>query len=466
MTSLRARIFTLVAAVTLVVWASAAAWTYFSTRAEIRGVLDNRLVEAARMVSSLSDDFRPSGDSIDVPTQSLANYSRQLSCQIWSLDGRLIGRSSQAPAEPLATSGTGFSERTIDGETWRVYSLTDPKRGIRVLVGDNLSVRQRLIGDLMTGLLVPFLAAIVGLGVLIWAAVGKGLAPLRDIAGRLRQRDPADSRPLGLDNASQELRPVIDAIDGLFGRLSGMRESERHFIASAAHELQTPLAGLRTHAQIALMTKDQATQEKALRRIQRSVDRTSRLVQQLLELAREEAVIDSPPRRWVSVAEAVEVIIDEIAPQLARTSVKVRCSDAARRAEILTDESSFALALRNLIDNALQYSPSGAMVEIDFEAPCEDEAIVTVLDRGTGILDEEIRRVKERFVRGSQAKGEGSGLGLSIVELVVSRLAGRLELSNRPGGGLTAALVLPAAAVRVHGRDKTSGEREAPISST
>lgn len=433
----------------MIVWATAATWTYIHTRAEVQRVLDNRLVEAARMVASLSGDFDTAGPNARTPFERprANSYNRQLSCQIWSLDGRLIGRSSQAPSEPLALAGTGFSERKISGEIWRVYSLADTDRGIRVLVGDNLSVRQGLVGDLMTGLLVPFVAAIFALALLIWAAVGRGLAPLREIAYSLRHRNPADLRPLGIKNASRELLPVVGAIDGLFGRLSALRENERHFIASAAHELQTPLAGLRTHAQIALMSVDEEIREKSLRRIQTSVDRTSRLVHQLLELAREEAVADVTSARWSSVTEIVRGLAEELAPELERKQIQIRCDEAAQGAEVLIEEASLALALRNLIDNALQHSPEGKIIEIDF-GMLGDKPCISVLDKGPGIHEEEIGRVTGRFVRGSKARGQGSGLGLSIVELVVTRAGGRLELTNRSNGGLAATLTFPAALVR------------------
>lgn len=449
MSSLRARIFTLIAAVTLVVWASAAAWTYVNTRSEIQRVLDRRLVEAARMVASLSGGLeRGAEPAANPPNQfRLNSYSRQLSCQIWSLDGRLIGRSSQAPAEPLALSGTGFSERVINGERWRVYSHADDAKGIRVLVGDNLSVRQGLIADLMTGLLIPFVAAIVALALLIWAAVGTGLAPLREIARRLRQRDPSDFQPLGVAQTNRELQPVVTAIDSLFRRLALLRENERHFIASAAHELQTPLAGLRTHAQIALMAKDAQTRDKSLQRIQTSVDRTSRLVHQLLDLAREEAVIEQAASRWVRVGEVLAGLADELALQLERAEVGIRCTEAASNAEILIDEGSFALSLRNLLDNAVSHSPSGSTIEVDC-ATQGDMAKVCVLDRGPGIPEAELGRVRERFVRGTRAKGHGSGLGLSIVELVMARAGAQLELSNRERGGLSAELVFPSRRVR------------------
>lgn len=445
MSSLRVRIFTLVAAVTLVVWASAATWTYVNTRSEIQRVLDRRLVEAARMVASLSGDLsQGSAPAADAPNQFRTNsYSRQLSCQIWSLDGELIGRSSQAPAEPLAVSGTGFSQREINGETWRVYSLADETKRIRVLVGDNLSVRQGLIADLMTGLLVPFVAAIVALALLIWAAVGAGLTPLREVARRLRQRDPSDFQPLGVARTSSELQPVVGAIDSLFERLALLRENERHFIASAAHELQTPLAGLRTHAQIALMAKDAETRDKSLRRIQTSVDRTSRLVHQLLDLAREEALLEQAPSSWVRVGGVTAALTDELAVQLERAEVEIRCTEAASDAEILIDEGSFAISLRNLLDNAISHSPQGGVIEVAFH--CTDQtASVSVIDAGPGIPDGELGHVRNRFVRGTRAKGHGSGLGLSIVELVMARAGAQLQLSNRENrNGLSASLIFP-----------------------
>lgn len=449
MSSLRTRIFALVAAVTLLVWSSAAAWTYFNTRSDVQRVLDRRLVEAANMVGSLAGNLAPARGASQPFSVAPGSdrYSRQLSCQIWSLDGRLLGRSSQAPSEPLTTASTGFSERTIDGERWRVYSLADPQRQIRVLVGDNLAVRQKLVGDLMTGLLLPSLLGILALALLIWAAVGRGLAPLRDIAARLRERDPASSRPLGVSAKDAELKPVVSSIDDLFARLERLRAGERHFIASAAHELQTPLAGLRAHAQIASLAPDAATREKSLQRIRTSVDRTSRLVHQLLELAREEAVTEPPESKWTKVGAAVGALCEDLSAQLERARVRVECRPEAERLQLFIDEGSLALALRNLLENAINHSPPGETVVVD-AALSKSTAALSVLDNGPGIPADEIERVRDRFVRGSREKSEGSGLGLSIVDLILARAGAGLELENRPEGGLGAYIVVPAVRAR------------------
>ena len=450
MKSLRARIFALVAGVTLLVWTSAAAWTFFNTRADVRRVLDRRLVEAANMVSSLVGDLDTSG-AVRSPALSPAgsSYSRQLSCQIWSLDGRLIGRSSEAPAAPLTTEKSGFSERNIDGERWRVYSLADPRRGIRVLVGDNLSVRKRLIADLMTGLLLPSLLGIIGLALLIWAAVGKGLSPLREVAHKLRHRDPSDLAPLGVTEPSTELQPVIRSIEGLFERLEHLRSNERHFIASAAHELQTPLAGLRTHAQIALLTKETSVRENSLQMIQRSVDRTSRLVRQLLDLATEEAAAERPTRDWLPLHVAARTIQEELGPRLRQSEVRLILTPTATSSEFFMDESSLVLALRNLVENAINHSPPNSEVTVDVVEE-GDRIAISVCDQGPGIPTGEIERVKDRFVRGSREKSQGSGLGLSIVELAIARSDGKLELQNMPSGGLRASVIIPGSYARLN----------------
>ena len=455
MTSLRTRIFAIVAAATVLVWSTAATWTYFNTRADVQRVLDRRLVEAAHMVASMTGNLATGTEAV-VTGNALAGtgYERQLACQIWSLEGRLIGRSSHAPDAPMATSlRSGFSERQIGGETWRVYSLVDRTRGMRVTVGDNVSVRQRLVGGVMTGLLIPFAAALAVLSVLIWAAVGRGLAPLAGVTRKLRQREPGELSPLAVAKLGPELSPVIEALNGLLQRLSRLRENERHFIASAAHELQTPLAGLRTHAQVALLAQDTATRDKSLHKIQTSVDRTSRLVHQLLELSREEAIVQRPHPSWVSLRGVVGCVAEELRKALNRGNLQLKCAEEAQHTFIHMDEAALTLAMRNLIENAINHSPDGGTITI--AAAERDGAVcIDVADQGPGIRPGELAQIRERFVRGREAAGNGSGLGLSIVELAVGRSGGTLHLSNKVAGGLCATLVLPAGTLRMDRPDK------------
>lgn len=442
MRSLRVRLFVMLAAMTVLVWSSAAVWIYASTRAEVQRVLDRRLVEAAGMVASLATDaedllVRRPNQSRLVP---LPHYSRQLSCQIWTLDGRLVGRSSGAPSQPLAEGGSGFSERVISGETWRVYTIADPARQIRVSVGDNLRVRQRLINDLMLGLLAPAIAGLVALAVLIWAAVGAGLAPLREVARLLARRDPSDFSALGIAHPTLEIRPLISAIDSQFARLKQLRADEQHFIASAAHELRTPLAGLRAHAEVASMTDDPETRERSLRSIRKSVDRTARLVGQLLDLSREESA-DAFAAQWVGVAGAAESLRDQLSNDVRRADVRLKANASVAHLEVYMASPSLLLALRNLLQNAIDHSPPGGTVEIGAEQRGDCLALF-VRDEGAGVPGEELGKIRDRFFRGARERGPGSGLGLSIVELVLSQIGGRLSLRNLEPSGFEASMLI------------------------
>jgi two-component system sensor histidine kinase QseC len=249
MPSISKRLFLILVLTTSLVWLSAVVWIFLSTRAEVERVLDARLMEAGRMVASLvsrqeidADPDRPT--AAEVPARMHDAYDRQLSCQIWSLQGTLLSRSDAAPDQKLSEQEDGISETVIDGERWRVYAITNPDLGVRVLVGDNLGMRDHLVNDVIRGLLLPALLILPVLALLIWLSVRRGLEPLRKIAGDLEARPASDLSPIGEAGTAREIVPVLQSLNGLFARVAGLRERERNFTAFAAHELRTPLAGL------------------------------------------------------------------------------------------------------------------------------------------------------------------------------------------------------------------------------
>ncbi len=333
MNSIRIRLFAILIATTGAVWLFAAAWIYASTQAEVERVLDARLMEAARMVSSLITDHQidPSAAAnaatADTPPppfkEAGGGYSRQLSCQIWSLQGSLVSRSESAPATSLASHTDGFEETEIEGERWRVYAVVNPTLGVRVLVGDSLEIRDRLIGDVIKGLLLPGIVILPVLAALIWLSVGRGLAPLTRIAEGLAGRSASELHPVDAGSVPREVRPVIRALNSLFGRVAEARDRERSFTAYAAHELKTPLAGLKTQAQVALRTDEPSVQRDALSRISTSVDRTSRMVRQLIDLAAVDASQDVTSDEEVDIAVLVGEVAWELENQLAANDVHV-----------------------------------------------------------------------------------------------------------------------------------------------
>ncbi|MEH2514062.1 two-component system sensor histidine kinase QseC [Nitrobacteraceae bacterium AZCC 1564] len=444
MNSLRSRLFVILVVATSLIWLFAACWIYIGAKQEVEMVLDARLQEAARMVSSLvpKGGMPSAGEG---PTSShvveIPSYERQLSCQIWSLDGQLVAKSSGAPATKFSDTRAGFSERKIDGETWRVYTIEDHAKGIRVLVGDRLGLRDHLVAELIKGLLAPTLLMIPLLGLLIWVSLNRGLKPLRIMAKRLQARDADDMSPVDVGHLPKEIHPVVASLNGLFAKVQAARQHEREITAFAAHELRTPLAGLKMQAQISMAARDKPTRDAALRQIMIAVDRTTRLVRQLLTVAKLDATHEAEHSTSVNVG----TVLDEIAGSLpaSDTGVQVVIDPSLRRTFVNTNREFLTLAIRNLHENAIHHMPDAGAVRWSTETT-GDELTVFVEDEGPGIPDDEIAFATNRFFRGRHKSTIGSGLGLSIVELALKASGARLTLRNRTDrSGLRAQIIWP-----------------------
>lgn len=425
MRSLRVRLFAIVLSATSLIWLSAAAWIYLSSKHEVEKALDTRLQEAARMVSSLVGKVGAvEGDGAPVAFAPPGGYERQLSCQIWSLDGRMVARSSGAPERRLTDVPAGFSEREVDGEPWRVFTVEDAEKGVRVMVGDRLSLRERLVTDLIMGLLTPVLLIVPLLAMLIWASLGRGLRPLRRMARDLAARDADDMSAIDAGRAPAEVRPLAAALNTLFLKVEAARRHEREVTAFAAHELRTPLAGLKTQAQVAMAAADPEVTRAALRQILAAVDRTTRLVRQLLDAARLDAAMEVRPTSEIDMGALVAETVDGIAsPPGIRTVI----DPALRGFTMRGDPESLRLAVRNLHENAVQHMEAGT---IEWGKRPDGRGIF-VRDEGPGIPVEELPHVTTRFYRGRHKSARGSGLGLAITELASRRSGLNLHLVNR-----------------------------------
>ncbi|MFC7397648.1 ATP-binding protein [Chelatococcus sp. GCM10030263] len=442
---MRARLFLILVVTTGVVWLSAVVWIYGSTKSEVERVLDARLMEAANMVSSLmtergvglADRAETSMSKVMQP----ASYERQLACQIWSFEGNLLSKTEGTPSDELTAQRTGFSDTVVNGETWRVYAVENKDSGIRVLVGDTRRIRANLVGDLIKGLLLPLLLIMPILAGLIWLSVKGGLAPLNRLATALGTRSAADLSALTDDKSTSEMTPVFNALNGLFKRVADARERERNFTTFAAHELRTPLAGLKTQAQVALASNDPQIRERALEQIAVGVNRTGRLVRQLLDLASVDAEERETSQGKVNPGDALAMLRGEFLAHSGQNT-QVLITEALRGVALGINPDLFSIAARNLLENALLHSPPGGIVRCDLDIDAEWVTVV-IDDCGPGIPETELAHVTEPFFRGRNKSAVGSGLGLSIAQLALAHAGARLVLRNRGEGGLSARIVLP-----------------------
>lgn len=429
MNSLRNRLFVILVAATGIIWLVATCWIYVGARREIESVLDDRLQEAARMASSIiPSNVSPSETSRSAIAADAVSNARQLSCQIWSMDGRLVARSNNAPEEQLSEVPEGFSERRIRGDVWRVFTIQDSIKGVRVLVGDRLNIREHLVTEIIKGLLAPALLIIPLLGFMIWASLHKGLMPLREITRELKGRSADDMSAMSTGNVPVEIQPLVSALNGLFAKVRSALQHEREITAFAAHELRTPLAGLRMQAQISLASTDPETRDGALRQILISVDRTTRLVRQLLALSKLDATRETVREASVNIEDVLYEITDAL--PVKNREVLVVFDESLADAAISANRELLSLALRNLHENAV-----GHMSEIGeirwFAKSDSMQFVIGVEDQGPGIPDDEIALVTNRFFRGRHKSPSGSGLGLAIVELAVGMMGAELHFANR-----------------------------------
>jgi two-component system sensor histidine kinase QseC len=400
MRSLRSRLFVILAVATGLVWAFAAGWIWISTRAEVERVLDARLMEAARMVSSLieTSEIGTAVASLDRGPAPMSDahtpYERQITCQIWSLNGSLLGRSDGAPASRLSDHAAGFAERQVDGETWRVFTVRNEALGVEVLVGDNPEIRRKIVRDMLTGLAVPMGLGLPILAVFLWLGAGRGLRPLQSLADGLEVRSADDLDPIREEGTAGEIRPVVTALNGLFARVQDSREHERQFLSYAAHELRTPLAGLKTQAEIAAKAPDEDMRRAALARVGEAVDRSSRLVRQLLALGEAEAG-GTAALAPTDVGALLEPLLTDQAERLAAKGGELVLDSSLADFHEPVHPSLLSLAMRNLVENAVAHSPEGRTVRV-----FADGASLAVEDEGPGMADDDLARAADRFFRG------------------------------------------------------------------
>jgi two-component system, OmpR family, sensor histidine kinase QseC len=428
----------MVLTVVCVMWLGAMGLTYREASHEIDEILDGHLAQVAALlvfqqVHIEKDEVK---DFLEPP--SLYKYSPKMAFQIFR-KGELVNHSATVGPDAMTTVENGFTTVRLElNMEWRVFAMSDAQKGVQVYVGELTQSRLDVLKAVLRGMLFPFLLALPFLALLIWLAVRRGLAPLRQLSDGLLRRQPRALDEIQLSNdAPTEIQPMVQSLNNLFERIEYMLVSERRFTADAAHELRTPIAAIRTQAQVALGAGTRAAErDHALLATLAGCDRATRLVEQLLTLARLEATAEDPLILMTKVDLSVicRRVLAELAPiALARHQTLELA--APHKCQILGDDLLVGVLVRNLIDNALRYCKDGSRifvyVGLAYELP-----ILRVEDSGVGMTEQEIARLGERFFRVIGNEQPGSGLGWSIVNRISKVFGASLAVgkSSKLGG--------------------------------
>lgn len=430
--------------VALLVWLTWTMYVYWDARRENSAIFDPELESGARLALSIlprvkSEQVVAGGYQLpkgpDVPFG--------IGLQLWTLDGRLLMRSSSAPAQPLNPSfEVGFSSHVINGERWRGYSLTDAAGEVQVQLAERLPERDDIARIETTKLLTMMAVALVPVTISLVAMILWTALPLSRLRHQLDYRRPNDHAALSTAGLPNEVLPLVQSFNQMLLRVEEARLAQQRFVAGAAHELRTPLAALRVQAQVAQRSKHDDEREAALMRLQSGIDRSARMVDQLLELARLDGDQEARERETISLPVLAQEVMESCGPLAARRqiSVKLHITDATLSGNL----ALLYIALRNLLDNALRYSPSGGLVTLGADVTGDSWAFY-VQDAGPGLNAAQRKQVIQPFVRMHEGEEIGSGLGLAIVQRVAMALGAELSLEDAaPAPGLRAVLRHPA----------------------
>jgi two-component system, OmpR family, sensor histidine kinase QseC len=437
--SLKTRLIALCIAALLVIGTVTGIVSYNDAQEELGELLDAHLAQTASLLSvQHAEEIR------ELDTESLPpmhRLARSVSFQIWRHGNTLTLRSANAPTAPLGGSIEGFSDQNVNGEHWRVFSVWDREHENLIHVAEKNRARSHLLGEVALHLLTPLGLALPMLALLLWLAVGAGLRPLARITRAVARRAPDRLDAIDLHGAPREVRPLVEQLNLLFARIATSLEQTRRFTADAAHELRTPLAAIHAQAQVAAASPTSRDRTHALQQVLQACDQAGRLIGQLLTLARLDANIVSTQDSIALREQLAECMANQISHSLAKRIELVLEEGAA---PLITGQAGLLQILwRNLLDNAIRYSPEDSEISVTLRSDAE-HAYVEIADHGPGISPEEREQVFERFHRILGSGQSGSGLGLSIAARIVEIHHGNISLKAREEGpGLCVCTCLP-----------------------
>jgi two-component system OmpR family sensor kinase len=400
---------------------AAAAGTYLRARDEANALFDYQLKEMAASLTDAPFAAAPAG------VGALGPGSNTLLVQIWDRNGVQLYLSQPHRVLP-PNAQLGFNTVETASGAWRVFSTL--AEGQVVQVAQPMSARRELAASMALHTVVPLLLALPVLALLVWLTIARGLAPLDRVAAAVERRSPALLQPLSESGLPREVRPLVGALNGLLGRLGVALNAQRSFIADAAHELRTPLTAVHLQAQLAERATGETERRAALADLKTGLERATRLVEQLLTLAREEPGVADRAPAVVDLAALARGVVTDLAPLAAAKRIDLGLN-AEPGIALKGDADALATLLSNLVDNALRYTPEGGRVDVGVALDA-GRLVLSVRDSGPGIPQIDRERVFDRFVRGSTAAGaaRGSGLGLSIVKRIAERHRADIDVGS------------------------------------
>jgi len=465
--SIRKRLLFLLLSVISGIWTIITWQVYVNAQHEVEELFDANLAQSAQVLLGLiqhemkeyaeDEDEDEDEDKIELEEHLLRHrYEHKLAFLVRTLEGQIVVRSAKTPLFPLTLQppsrhhkhqshsqaqlalrsnfgvlepanhfSSHYNDIQIKDYWWRVFTLKSAQ--FLIQTGERYDIRQELIQEILSSTLIVLLIAFPFLALLIWMSVGQSFKPLQQVATEITARRPEQLHPIDNIKIPLEIKDLINALNQLFTRLTRAFENERRFTADAAHELRTPLAGLKIQAQVAQRTLDPHKSQQALQQILMGVDRATHLVSQLLTLARVDTT-QTMEQTPVEIEPLLNQIIVDLMPQAMAKAIDLGLEVRVISSTIQGNHEALALLFRNLVDNAIRYTPINGQVTVWIETIQASLLTIRITDTGPGIPLKQRAHIFERFYRGNHQNIQGSGLGLSIAQRIAQLHQVKIQL--------------------------------------
>ncbi len=439
MSSLRARLLVWLLSGVVLVGAAGGWVVYRNALRQADTFFDYELRQTALLLSNQPVEYQ-----LEPPIPA-SDAAYDFVVQVWTVDGVRLYLSQPHTVLPAITT-IGFSTVTTSEGRWRVFGAQAPTKVVQV--AQPMRVRQEQAAALALQTLRPFALLLPVLAILIWIAVGRALEPLKGLTLLVKSRRVNDFESLPDQPLPDEVRPLVSALNELLGRLGAAVERERSFMLDAAHELRTPLTAL--HLQMGALARagTEAERTEATQKLAAGVHRAIRLVEQLLSLSRQESRAE-PARTQFALDELAREVVAELIPVSDARDIDLGISES-QSAFLVGDADAIRTLLRNLVDNAVRYTPVEGRVDVAVQHTGEGasaRALLKVVDTGPGIPPEDRVRVFDRFYRRPGSSPPGSGLGMAIVKSIADAHGATVTLDAGPDGlGLAVTVSFPSPA--------------------
>lgn len=452
MISLQTRLTLLVLGSVLLFGLAAGYESYKNAMYQADEMFDAQLAQFAQNLMIVAGHTDNDDELMESTLPQFHKYQQMLAFQVWNQDKGdphlVLSSRNLSGMEPAQLATDGFSNGVWQGRHWRYFHQRDTQRGLDVLVGQSDEARNNLAREVAWHNIAPFLFGLPILALLTLLAIRFGLRSLRKLTDSLRLLNPEQLNPVAIHDAPKEISPVVDALNGLLARIARTMENERRFTADASHELRTPLAAMQAQIQAAQLSIDEPERKESLEKALLGTGRMAHLIDQLLTLSRLDEQTTSTNLEPVDIAGLTEACCAELGIAALAKNIEIGFS-AEANPMISGSPDMLRILIRNLLNNAIRYTPHGGRVEAALRLAEGKQVELEIADSGVGVADEQLATLGRRFNRINPFIADGVGLGLSIVQRIAEIHHASISFSHAALGGLDVKIAFPPQA-RLH----------------